>query len=101
MRVRCNCDRKDCYDVQVDILIVRFIEKGYNSKVLEKTKKMVADMSTEDLLKEKETSRKDFGVAFMTGFTRQNKQIEKIIIKLWPILLKDVELRKYYLIGGS
>lgn len=41
-------------------------------------------MRREDLFKKRETSAKDFGVAFKTGFTRQHKQIEKIITKHCP-----------------
>lgn len=94
MRVRRNCSKKDDYDLQAKILIDRFEEKGYCSKDLVQTKIAVREMKREDLFKKKEASKRDFGVAFMTGLARPHKQIEKIIHKHRPLLLKDVDLNK-------
>lgn len=52
---------------------------------------MVRNMRRDDLFKKKEAIERDFGVAFMTGFTRQHKQVEKIIYRHWHLLLKDAD----------
>lgn len=46
------------------------------------------------MLENKEKRVNNYGLAFMTGFSRQYKQVEKILQKHLPILLKDQTLGK-------
>lgn len=76
MRVRRNCIKKEDYNMQADILLSIFQEKGYNSKELLKRKTLVGEMRREVLFKKKEANKNDYDVAFLISFTRQHKQME-------------------------
>lgn len=72
----------------------RFLEKGYSPCELNKTLAVVRGTDRDDLFKKKVADNRDFGISFMTGFTRQYKQVEKVIRKYWHLLLKDNDLAK-------
>lgn len=93
LRVRRNCKRIEDYDIQAQIISDRLQEKGYNIRDLMKTKEAIRNIDRESLFKTKTQNKKDYGVAFITGFTRQHKQFEKVIKEYWPLLLKDRDLR--------
>lgn len=48
-------------------------------------------MDREDLFKARDNKRRDYGMAFMTGYTRQYKEFEQIMKEHWLLLLKDRE----------
>lgn len=77
MRIKRNCARIEDFDTQAKVLFERFVEKGYTQQELNKTLSIVRSMNRDNLFKKKEASERDFVVAFMTGFTRQHKQVEK------------------------
>lgn len=62
---------------------------------MERTKQNVGQMAREDLLGTSKKQRTgNFDIAFITGFSRQYKQLEHIITKHWHLLLGDQELCK-------
>lgn len=67
--------------------------RGYNLKDLKRTKETIRGMDREHLFKEKVNKRRDYSMPFMTGYTRQYKQFEKIMREHWPLKLKDRELK--------
>lgn len=68
--------------------------RRYTSQELNKTLLSVRNMNRDNLFKKRESNERDFGIAFMTGFTQQYRQVEKIIRKHWHLLLKDSDLAK-------
>lgn len=94
LRIRRNCDSVHDYWEQSNILVERFKEKGYRPYDLQMIQNSVGHMDRNDLLKEnKKETNKNFGLAFMSGYTRQHKQLEGIVSKHWPLLLKDDTLK--------
>lgn len=57
-------------DAQAETILESFNGKGYNLKDLKKTKEIKRDR--DNLFKKKENKRRDYGMAFITGFTRQH-----------------------------
>lgn len=70
MRILRNCSNEKDYEEQSEILIQRFIEKGYKRKELEILKAKVKTMDRETLLKEKRKKPNSKEWAFSTGFNR-------------------------------
>lgn len=81
VRVRRNCASIEDFDKQAKVLFDRFVEKGYTPWELNKTLSAVRSINRDDLFKKKVVTERDFAIAFMTGYTRQYRQVEKIISK--------------------
>lgn len=78
----------------VGFCLTVFWRKGYSPCEVNKTLAVVRSTDREDLFKKKVVDDRDFGFSFVTGFTHQFKQVEKIIRKYWHLLLKDNDLAK-------
>lgn len=94
MRIRRKCSALKDYVDQTNVLIQRFLDKGYPHARLLKVRDSVGRMNRETLLesKHKEVATRD--ITFITGFNKQYKHLEKSIKKYWPILQKDPTLNQ-------
>lgn len=74
----------------------RFIATGYQQITICKQVQQIANMNKATLIQDKtmRNDRKALSGAIILDYNRQNKKIEHIIRKHWPILLKDGELHK-------
>lgn len=73
LRVKRNCNKIEDYNI-----VDWFQENGYRISDLKSTKEKIRNMDRESLFKKKTRKKKNHGVAFLTGFTRQHRQFEKI-----------------------
>lgn len=94
MRIHRNCSNGNDYEEQADIIIKRFVEKGYNKRELINLKEKVKKMDRNTLIEGKPAGNikkkdKNIGMAFLTGYNRQYKITESIIKKHWSILQSD------------
>ena len=95
IRIKRNCNSSDDYQRQTNILIDRFVEKGYERNRLEKTRSEVNSMNRNEMLKDKERKPPETNdVTFVTGFSADYRAVEKIITKHWPIIRGDADLNK-------
>lgn len=94
MRIYRNCSNPNEYEEQADIIINRFVEKGYNKKELTILKEKVKTMDRKMLIEgkldhHKKEKNKNLDMAFLPGYNRQYKTMESILEKHWPILQSD------------
>lgn len=94
MRIYRNCSNPNDYEEQADIIINRFVGKGYNKKELTILKEKVKGMDRKMLIggkldHQRKEKSKNLDMAFLTGYNRQYKTMESIIKKHWPILQSD------------
>lgn len=97
MRIKRNCDQKEDYETQSNMLLNRFAQKGYKGykhPYLQRIQEEVGSMDRGEFLTTKERKQADFEIAFCTEYNRQYKQIEKVVRTHWPILLRDPILAK-------
>lgn len=95
MLIRRNCSTLKDYDYQANILIERFLEKGYKKKNLESLKNQIRAMDRNNMIEQKKNEKNNRynEMAFLTGFSRQHKLVEKVLKKHWPVLRSDNILR--------
>lgn len=99
MRLYRNCSNIEDYDIQADIIIKRFVEKGYKRKESEILKEKVKKMNRNQMIegkpndKKKKRNDKTVDMAFLTGFNIQHKSLEIVIKKHWPIFQSDKILK--------
>lgn len=84
MRIRRNYDNLIDFHTQSDILTQRFCEKGYSLEDLTKTKNQVLSMDRESLLIPKDKLPFQGDLAFVSGFHRQYRNVEKFIYRRAP-----------------
>lgn len=89
--IRRNCDLDEDYWTQSGILLDKFLEKGYNRSELQKIRLEVSNANNNHVTNKKKKDNQ-FKLAFVTGYNVDYKQVEKLVIKYWPILLKDSTL---------
>lgn len=94
MRIYQNCSNLQDYENQSNILIDRFVEKGYKRKSLETLKEKVRLMDRNIMIEGKKYKKKNqhIEVAFLTGYNRQHKSV-KVLKKHWSILQSDTTLK--------
>lgn len=73
MSIKCNCDED--FLIQMDMLVQRFREKGYQKADLERTRDLVGGMNREELLQNKEKHKQQFDIAFITGYNLQYREV--------------------------
>ncbi|CAI9617156.1 unnamed protein product [Staurois parvus] len=77
-RIKRNCSlRKDFVD-QTDVLIDRFIEKGYKKPFLSTEREMIDKKDRSTFLSNRKIKNNNFDMAFITNFNNQYKEIEGI-----------------------
>lgn len=94
-RVRRNCTLDSDYQDQSQKLVERFVEKGYNREEMESTARAVRRQ--EDVPGIGHNRGKDRAgpqnwsdkTPFITGYTSDHWQLEKIVRQHWPILKLD------------
>lgn len=95
LRIRRNCSNLSDYNLQANIILKRFQEKGYSLENLERIKQTVGEMDRNDLFRSREKrEQNDYSLSFFTGFNRQYRDLEKIVKRHWPLLLQDNDLKK-------
>lgn len=89
--IRRNCDH------QSEIGVNKFKEKGYRDQDLRSIQLQTMEMDRSLLLEEKPKNKSELDfIAFLTNFSRDYKSLEKIVLKLWPLLLRDKTLFKLF-----
>lgn len=83
LRIKRNCAREEDFMAQINMMIGRFIEKGYIKQQLESTREIVKQLDRHTLFrpKVKEQTGDQFNLAFISGFHLRYKEVEKIIKK--------------------
>lgn len=76
-----NCSDQKDYEEQSNILINRFIVKDYTRKDLETLKERVKLINRDTMIDGKKENKKNKNrdMAFLTGYIRQNKSLEKVV----------------------
>lgn len=87
MRIHRNCSNRNEYEEQADIIINRFLEKGYKRKGLIVLKEKMKNMDRKTLIEgtldhHRKEKHKNLDLAFLTGYNRQYKTMESIIKKI-------------------
>lgn len=86
-RIRRNCDLDEAYWKQSEILLDRFLEKGFNQSELQKIR---LEVSNANHVTNKKKKDNQFDLAFVTGYNVDYKQIEKSVINIGPYSSKIV-----------
>lgn len=89
MRLFRNCTGLDEFNNQAEVLIERYVAKGYKERKLRDIKLQVLALDRKELLKDKSKKDGDFGTVFLTNYSSHYKQFEQIVKKYWPILFRD------------
>lgn len=94
LRVRRNCTELEDYHTQVKILRDKFIQKGYQEKMLSKTIQEIANTPRDHCFGKKQpvAMSDQHQMRFITGFHFQFKDVEAIFKKHWHILSRDRQL---------
>lgn len=77
-------------------MVIVFLAKGYSREELQEQMQQVAVLDRAPLIQDniKNNQNKDLSGAIIHDYNKQNKKVESIICKHWPILLKDREMQK-------
>lgn len=96
LRIKRNCAKEEDYMDQPNMLIGRFVEKGYSKQQLEYTSEQVRQIDCPILLKPKikEPGGDQYNLAYISGFHLQYKEVKNIFKTHWPILQKDHTFKK-------
>lgn len=86
-----NCTNNEEFEEQTVKFGEKFIQKGYNAKLVNKQLEEVKNMERKDLLKNKEKVEKKDGEEYrmVLSYNFQKNKIENIIRKHWNVLLRD------------
>lgn len=81
------------YQKQTEILIERFMDKGYERKELERIREQIWHLDRNDLSQSKNRSNKTKDkVPFIIGFNSQYRTLEGIVKNNWSIICNDPHL---------
>lgn len=98
LKIRCICNRIEDYRLQTDILIDRFVNKGYKREEVENTRNQVELIDREHMLKDRiGKSRDQNEVPFITGFNIDYNILESIIKKTGQLYVGIQIQEKSYL----
>lgn len=96
MRIRKNCTQMADFESQAVLLKSRFLDKGYQESILDKTISEVKKLDRDVLLKgrkeksdENTVKHKKPSCAFITKFHSNHKKTESIMKRHWHVLRSD------------
>lgn len=94
MRIRRNCKNINKCKKQAEVLLKRFVDKGYKEHAIREVEKTVEVMDRKELLKDKPKKNNEYSMVLVADYHRQYKVFENIILIHWPIVFRDHVLAK-------
>ncbi|OCU00192.1 hypothetical protein XELAEV_18005966mg [Xenopus laevis] len=90
--IKRNCSSIKDYQQNCDILEKDFIDKGYDTKVIQNARKQMDDTNRTDLLATNTKKKELQSVPFITKFSKGGYKLSNVLRKHWHVLQMDEEL---------
>lgn len=91
LRLRRNCSDINTFKTQSDLLKTTFLDKDYDSHLVEREFQHALETNRESLIEERPKNKQGdtFRWSMLTSFSIQHKQVRAILSKHWDILKSD------------